>query len=361
VVLLFTLLHWSTAQEASSSDCVYVYGEWSECADAMQSRTVDCSCNKVGVEDVRCADLVKLPVEQTCEMMYTNCRWKWSRWTLCTTECGGGNTTRVPQCFCDQSMAPVADQLCPAQLYYGREVVSCNQFQCGEVPALNKLYWMAKDETTNWPIENRIFNCSRGRDEEDSPFGQTYSQVLSDPYPADHKHYEWYYLAKEWVAAQLNMANGVIFSPEALQVIQCVGDLLEDCRGFSDDQIPQIYALKEKLGRLNNNIGGLSNVDAQVAMVVGAGNSDPNDAHRSSRLTFILAIAVPVAAIMVIALALGLTVYYVRDKTRTTVEFESEDEESPEVPNENQLNQNVDLDTETEKKDSEGEEQQQLL
>jgi len=269
-----------------------------------------------------------LPLVQDCEV-YENCYWKWSRWAACSQLCGGGNTTRVPQCFCDAFLTPVPDDKCDINLFYGRETVPCNEFKCGSTPALNKLYWISKDETTHWPIENRTFNCSQGYDTDaDSPMGKTYSQVLSDPYPASHKHFEWYFLAKEWITAQLNIVNGVVFSPEEMDVINTVSVLLEYCKGFTDDQEPLIYALKEKLGRMNNNIGGLSNVDDEVALRTN-GRTMRDDASLN-RMTFILAIAVPLVAVVIIAVALGLTIYYVRDKTTVAKEeFESEDEEEP--------------------------------
>jgi len=214
------------------------------------------------------------------------------------------------------------------QEYFGRETVPCNQFACGGVPALNKLYWMSEQASIHWPIEDQVFNCSRGFDPEDSPKGKTYSEILADPYPSSHKCYLWYYLAKEWVAAQLNIANGVNYSREAMEVIKEVGTLLETCQGYTEED-PMLYSLKEKLGRLNNNIGGLSNVDIQTAMMMNGMYDDVDDGgERNSRLTFVLAIAVPVAAVMIIAFALGLTVYYVRDKTTVAKEeFESEDDE----------------------------------
>jgi len=326
---IFLVLLYITFTFAQSNSCQYVYGDWSECINNSQNRTVRCVCDEETVDAVQCAGIVVLPVTQEC-VEYMNCKWKWSRWTACSEVCGGGNTTRVPQCYCDEMMTPVEDDKCDVNLFYGRETVPCNEFDCGDVPALNKLYWISKDETTTWPIENKTFNCSLGYDEgEDSPMGKSYSQVLSDPYPATHNHFEWYFLAKEWITAELNMANGVVFSPEAMEVINSVSGLLENCAGFSDDQIPLVYALKEKLGRLNNNIGGLSNVDEQMSLITSGSNSDERD-DGFGRMTFILAIAVPLAAVVIIAVALALTIYYVRDKTTVAKEeFESEDEEEP--------------------------------
>jgi len=309
-----------------------VYGDWSECVNSFQNRTVRCVCAGVTADEKECVNFQVLPLIQDCEVeMYENCYWKWSRWTACSGVCGGGNTTRVPQCYCDAFTTPVPDEKCDINLFFGRETVPCNDFACGSVPALNKLYWISKDETTTWPIENRTFNCTKGYDEgPDSPMGKTYSQVLSDPYPASHKHYEWYFLAKEWITAELNMANGVVFSPEAMEVINTVSGLLENCAGFSDEQIPLVYALKEKLGRLNNNIGGLSNVDEEVSLMTSGRNTEDNTESSLSRMTFILAIAVPLAAVVITAIALALTIYYVRDKTTVAKEeFESEDEEEP--------------------------------
>jgi len=257
---------------------------------------------------------------QSCE-----CKWRWSKWSKCTVECDGGNTTRVPMCFCNNQLTD--DSKCDPSYNFGTEVVPCNEYECGEVPALNKLYWITVD-VNNWPIPDFVFNCTQGNDPADSPMGQTYYQVLSDPNPASHLHPEWYYLAKEWITAELNFANGVNFPPEGIQVINTVKNLLQNCAGWPADQIPMIYSLKEKLGRLNNNIGGLQNVDSQLAMMNGNNGNDSN--ADTSRLTFILAIVVPLVAVLIVAVALGLTIYYVREKTAVANDkFESEDEEEP--------------------------------
>jgi len=80
---------------------------------------------------------------------------------------------------------------------------------------------------------------------------------------------------------------------------------------------------------LNNNIGGLSNVDAEISLMTGENNAE-NPESSLSRMSFILAIAVPLAAVVITAIALALTIYYVRDKTTVAKEeFESEDEEEP--------------------------------
>jgi len=279
------------------------------------------------VDALICGQLQTLPEEQDCEVLVQTCGFKWSRWSVCTAECGSGNITRIPQCFCDGNTESVSNDFCNMQEFFGRETVPCNQFACGDTPALNKLYWMSQIGSINWPIEDTVFNCSRGYDPEDSPKGKTYSEILADPYPSSHKNYLWYYLAKEWTAAQLNIANGVKYPEEALRVIKEVGILLEKCDGYTEED-PMLYSLKEKLGRLNNNIGGLSNVDAQIEMMMAGKYDNEKDVEHNSRLTFVLAIAVPVAAVMIIAFALGLTVYYVRDKTTVAKEeFESEDDE----------------------------------
>jgi len=261
-------------------------------------------------------------VKQDCE-----CKWIWTRWSKCTAECGGGNTTRIPECNCNGELTE--NKKCDVNYYYGRETVGCNEYKCGNIPALNKLYWMSETDTNSWPMENSKFNCSLGEDPEDSPKGKTYYEVLSEPRPSTHKNAAWYSLAKEWITALLNIANGAQFPSDGVKVVIEVGKMLEQCGGFSDGQLPEIYASKEKLGRLNNNIGGLQNVDDQMTLMRGNENLD-SDA-RSSRLTFILAIAVPLGAVLLVAVALAFTIYYVRQKTSVAAKdkFESEDEEEP--------------------------------
>jgi hypothetical protein len=321
----FTLFQITLSQTTTNSECNYVYGDWSECINFKQTRTKECVCSGT-VADAQKCDQTPL-VEQDCEDTLVPCEFRWSRWSVCTAECGSGNITRIPQCFCDGQTEPVSNDFCNQQEFFGRETVPCNQFACGDVPALNKLYWMSRIDSISWPIEDTVFNCTRGNDPEDSPKGKTYSEILADPYPSSHKNYLWYYLAKEWIAAQLNTANGVKFPEEALRVVKEVGMLLEKCDGYTVED-PMLYSLKEKLGRINNNIGGLSNVDIQTKMMLAGNYDNEKGVEHNSRLTFVLAIAVPVAAVMIIAFALGLTVYYVRDKTTVAKEeFESEDDE----------------------------------
>jgi hypothetical protein len=282
---------------------------------------VTCLCYGIKSEMEKCNN-TKPVIQQDCE-----CKWRWARWSRCSAECGGGNTTRIPECYCNDELSQ--DSKCDINFYFGREVVSCNEYDCGNVPALNKLYW-SSSEPENWPIVNEKFNCSKGFDPEESPKGLTFYDVLTDPQPSSHKHPEWYYLAKEWVTAKLNLANGAQFPMEGIKVIIEAGELLENCTGYPDDEIPTIYALKEKLGRLNNNIGGLDNVDSQMNIMLNGRNSENSLDAANSRLTFILAIAVPLVAVLIVAIALGFTIYYVREKTAVAKDkFESEDEDEP--------------------------------
>jgi hypothetical protein len=219
--------------------------------------------------------------------------------------------------------------LCDVNFYFGREVVSCNEYECGNVPALNKLYWASSDPE-DWPVVNDKFNCSKGYNPKDSPKGLTYYEVLADPQPSSHLNSIWYFLAKEWIASKLNLANGAQFSIDAIKLIIEAGELLENCEVFSDEEIPKIYALKEKLGRINNNIGGLQNVDSEMNLMLTGRNNGNGEEAANTRLTFILAIAVPLVAVLIVAIALGFTIYYVREKTAVANDkFESEDEEEP--------------------------------
>jgi len=66
-------------------------------------------------------------------------------------------------------------------------------------------------------------------------------------------------------------------------------------------------------------------------MTLMRGNENLDSDAPSSRLTFILAIAVPLGAVLLVAVALTFTIYYVRQKTSVAAKdkFESEDEEEP--------------------------------
>jgi len=156
---------------------------------------------------------------------------------------------------------------------------------------------------------------------------------LREPEPERYKRYEWYYVAKEWIACRLNIANGAKLSPEALGVINEMEKLLEYCNGWPEYDKYEIYAGKEKLGRINNNIGGLANVDQEMALLSGGGAFQNNDSegYPRSSFTLVMVIAIPLVAILILGLVIGLTVYHVREK-KTAVQdqaaFESEDEPS---------------------------------
>jgi len=332
LLVLFSLLEFSSfAQTPNRTDdpnhhCEYIYGNWTACIQNTQSRSYACTCGGVVSSDQTLCNSSLLIASQYCE-----CKWRWSKWSICTARCGGGNTTRIPQCYCNHDQLTSNDSQCEGTLYFGLETVPCNQYECGQVFALNKLYWISGSNIENWPIENEVFNCSLGEDPDDTPKGLTFYDILSDPTTTAHKHPEWYLLAKEWITAKLNLANGVDFSSESIQIIQTVGALLDNCAGYSDDQIPQIFTLKEKLGRLNNNIGGLENVDIQTTILIGEKTRN-DDSREESRVALILAIAIPLWAVVIVALAVSFTIYYVRQKTATLAidRFESEDDEEGE-------------------------------
>jgi len=197
---------------------------------------------------------------------------------------------------------------------------------------------MNQDENGYWPIPDGTFNCSLGLDTTDSPSdnpkGKTYSEVLADPAPEKHKNFVWYYVAKEWIAAILNVENGAQFTPQAKAVIAQIGVLLQYCDGWPSVDEYEVYGGKEKLGRINNNIGGLSNVDEEMALLSSGGASQyPNtgESQGPNTPTLAVVIAVPLVAVLIIGIVIGLAVYYVREKKNAVVEqaaFESEDEPS---------------------------------
>jgi len=266
-----------------------------------------------------CSNLsAPLTLTQPCED-YNTCYWKWSRWTVCTTECNGGNTTRLAQCFCDNIHFSVSEEYCNPPLWFGPETVPCNSFTCGQTPAFNKLYWISKMDQIhpNWPMES-LFNCSHGYDDVDSPKGQSRAKILASPYPAHHKLSDWYYLAKEWITVELNLANGVQFPQEAIPLIHRVKELLENCSGFTPNQLPLVYSLIEKLNRLNNNIGGLSNVDSQISLmdISRTEEIEPEGLKLYWGVTFLyLVIIVCSAAVIITGVIFGVTLYYLRRKT----------------------------------------------
>jgi len=327
--------------------CEFVYSNWTTCTEGRQNRSAACICDKTTNHFSTCLkkEISVLPLSRECngddERSMFDCKWKWTKWSGCSRECGGGNTTRKQVCVC-RGYGAAPEDYCIDTPHYGVEICPCNDFPCGDTPAFNKMYWMHKDEEGFWPMVDGTFNCTLGVDpnvsDHENPRGKKYSEVLRDPEPESYKHYEWYYLAKEWIACRLNIANGAKMTPEAMQVIEEMGKLLEYCNGWPEHDKYDIYAGKEKLGRINNNIGGLSNVDDEMALLTGGGKSGNDEREGSgpnASLTLVLVVAIPVLAIFILGIVIGLTVYHVREKKAAVQDqaaFESEDEPSEGEP-----------------------------
>jgi len=331
--------------------CGFVYSEWNECINGKQNRTVVCVCNDTKSNDF--SECLKhgftvSPLTRVCDdggRPDLDCKWKWTRWSTCTRECGSGNTTRRQVCVCqgygNEFYGAAPDEYCIDMVHYGVETCSCNDYPCGDTPAFNKGYWMKKDEDEHWPIADGTFNCSLGYDknmtDDENPRGKKYSEVLREPEPQRFQRYEWYFIAKEWIACKLNIANGAKLSPEARQIIDEIGLLLEFCNGWPEMDIYAIRGGKEKLGRINNNIGGLANVDKEMAILSGGGNSmdDEYEGSNRSTVTLVLVIAIPLVAILILGVVIAITVYHVREKKAAVQDqaaFESEDDPSEGEP-----------------------------
>jgi len=342
-VLYITLT--SANVSGTSGNCQFVYTNWTACAAGRQNRTISCACGgkpTVSLSPCLVQHYSVSPISRECdedsdvELPELECKWKWTKWVPCTKPCDTGNTSRWQVCVCQGYSRAAPDEYCLTMPRYGKEATTCNEFACGQVPAYNKGYWILRDDEGYWPIPDATFNCSHGIDPNDTaddiPRGKKYSEVLKDDEPESHKHFEWYFLAKEWIACKLNMENGAIFTPEATSVITEIGLLLEYCNGWPTKDQFEIYAGKEKLGRINNNIGGLANVDQEMALLENGGASaNGNTEAPITSPTLAVFIAVPLVALLVIGIVIGLAVYYVREKKNAVVEqaaFESEDEPS---------------------------------
>jgi len=263
------------------------------------------------------------------------CQWKWSKWSTCTQNCGSGNTTRRGLCFCEGFSTPVSDGMCEnLPLVQLHEVVPCNEFACDARGPCNKICWVKLiSQRLVKNLTNGIFNCTQGCPSDSScPKGKTYTQVLFQPVPKA-ENAEWYYLAKEWYSATLNAAQGVNLSSDAIEAINQAGTLLENCIGWGPDQIQllsQVYATKEKLNRANNGIGGLGQVDDQVAILVAGGYADSGtpETNGNDMTLLILSIVIPVIVVILALVVIVSWVYY-RRRTSMVVahaEFPSEDD-----------------------------------
>jgi len=273
-------------------------------------------------------DNEEIEEDEDDEEVEITCRWKWSKWKPCSKSCDSGNTSRVGMCVCDGFDMPFADSQCtdvPNPL--DTEVVSCNEHPCGEKAACNKRCWMEileKNQHNN--LTDGIYQCSLGCTTDDTcPKGKTYAQVLTEPVPSMAENAEWYYLAKEWYAAILNQEAGVSLSPLAVEAINNAMILLENCAGWSPEEmqlLAMVYVVKEKLNRANNEIGGLDTVDEQVAMMLGGETGTGTDTSESSSQKSLLGvyISIPMAAVAIIAVAIMVAIYYVRRKSYMVVE-----------------------------------------
>jgi len=232
--------------------------------------------------------------------------------------------------MCDGDDVPADNEYCDDFLHIGDEVAECNTFGCEELPAFNKLYWLARADDGFWPMPDETFECSLGADSNSNtttPKGKHYSSILREESPQTAAHPEWYYLAKEWIAAKLNIANGVRFTNDNVALVNKVGAILEDCNGWTGKQLYDVYSAKEKLGRMNNNIGGLEHVDQQVAILAKGNGVVYDDAQTKS--TIAMVIVIPCAAILIVLIVAGVFVHQKRQSRYLVVEkteFESEDE-----------------------------------
>lgn len=327
LLLFFITFSFSQNQES----CVILVGEWEECVDGRQERTLSCRCDEKEESMDMCQGITRPATAQDCEVE-PMCKWRWTRWTTCSRECAGGNTSRTQVCMCEGEMSAANDSLCDEFLHYGTEVAACNNFGCDEVPAYNKLYWIAKAEEGHWPMPDETFDCTMGSElNTTTPKGKHYSTVLRDDEPQTKPHPEWYYLAKEWITAKLNIANGARLTPDNIALVSTVGQLLEDCNGWTGKQLYDVYSAKEKLGRINNNIGGLEHVDEQVAVLEKRNGDYDVDMNDSRNLVLVLTI--PAVAIVLVTIIVVAIVYHKRRSRYLIVEkseFDSTDDESKE-------------------------------
>jgi len=312
--------------------CEYVYSDWSMCVNGTQHRSMVCVCDGKGTEDLTfCLEqnIVVASLTQPCSDKLV-CKWRWTFWSACSASCGGGNVTRDEVCMCEGMKASSPDDYCDLSQRYGTEVAPCNTFACGKTPAHSKTYWMQKAEDGDWPIRDGVFNCSLSTPANvTSPKGKKYSKILMSK--DDLGHPQWFFLAKEWIAVKLNIANGATFTEDILVLVNDVERLLEKCDGWTGNDFYLGVSAKEKLGRTNNNIGGLEHVDVQVSKIM---NFDwSNQAKQNSNAA--LYVIVPCVAILVIGFIIGMTSYYIREKNHAVVDrgvFDSQEESSAEEP-----------------------------
>jgi len=334
VALVLAVLSVSLVCAENQRTCEYVYSDWGICTNDTQTRSMICVCDGKGDYDLTfCLEqnIVVAALKRPCDSSKLACNWRWTLWSECTAACDGGNVTREQVCMCDGMRVSAPDDYCDLSQRFGREVAVCNSFACDKTPARSKTYWMEQAEAGEWPMEDAVFNCSKGFDgNATNPKGKRYSRILLSKDLFGHP--QWLYLAREWIAAKLNLASGVQFPPEILPLLGQAEALLEKCNGWTGKDYYLGVAIKQKLGRTNNNIGGLEHVDEQVARVI---HYTFQQGGADTQSTLGLLIAIPAIAIVVIGVIIGLTIYYIREKNNSVVEqavFDSHDEESTDEP-----------------------------
>jgi len=115
----------------------------------------------------------------------------------------------------------------------------------------------------------------------------------------------------------INIFNGFESPQEGIGAIGDAQKLLQNCTGFTSDQMWYVYSAKEKLSRLNNNIGGLGEVDQDLGIPVNVADGDTNvnaddETNPLSQTALVVAVVVPIVTVVIVAALVAIGCFMVK-------------------------------------------------
>jgi len=186
-------------------------------------------------------------------------------------------------------------------------------------------YFRAQIETDGqevWPYPNPQFNCTDGENPRHPKSNRHLTDVLHEVVDQYTYNVEWTYLAKEYAAALINIYNGFETPSEGIAAIDAAQQLLQNCIGYTTNETWYVISAKEKLSRLNNNIGGLSEVDQDLGLLPvivahgGANDNTNGDETNVGQSALVVVVVVPIATVVIVAVLVTIGCYVMKRRQR---------------------------------------------